>query len=258
VRDRDIGATWQTACIDSWKEHGFKVVSLNSKNEIDIFSRFTSSVEFFELPSNHSRPKIDDFSAAIKQSGCKAAGIINADCLIIPGTDIHTHLNDHLDGIVMAERLNISPLTMRPTGKHCWGFDAFFFSVEALHAINQDPFWGIGQNWWDYWLPLAFHFAGYTPRILPMPYLAHLDHEIAWKWEQWEINGHKFVEFLREKDSRLFIEFTAGGLQTPDLHRLGDEIFNWLRSQEPAWIPSVKLSKDLVFRFFDNLADKQP
>ena len=73
-----------------------------------------------------------DFFIAASKSGSKIAGIVNADCMIIPQTRIAERLKDFINGIVIAERLNLSQETFRPTGVPCQGFDAFFCEVGDL------------------------------------------------------------------------------------------------------------------------------
>jgi hypothetical protein len=75
-------------------------------------------------PVPHARPLISDMLDAAKKSGSRVAGIVNADCMTIPMLNLGNALENLLDnGIVIVERLNLSQHDLRPTGKHCYGFD---------------------------------------------------------------------------------------------------------------------------------------
>ena len=123
VQGRDFGLAWQTACIKSWRDSGFRIVSLNTPKEIEALRSLEPEVEFVEIGPDRTRPLITDFFAAAENSKTRIAGIINADCMIIPQTRIINHFTDDIGGIVIADRINISQETLLPTG---WGggFDA--------------------------------------------------------------------------------------------------------------------------------------
>src|SRR6185295_4908982 len=58
INSRDFGRAWQTACIKSWKDAGFRVVSLNTREEIVGLASLESSVEFKEISKDQTRPRI--------------------------------------------------------------------------------------------------------------------------------------------------------------------------------------------------------
>jgi hypothetical protein len=213
VQGVEYGSVWQVACINSWKAEGFDVVSLNASEEIAALEPYTSMVNIVELRAGHSRPRIADFLEEIAKSSREVAGIVNADCLLIPGTQLGERLAHNVDSLVMAERINISPLTMWPTGQNCFGFDAFFFNSAALANVDRDIRWRLGDTWWDYWFPLSLHFAGVKLKTLAGPVLAHLDHEQAWNTEAWEDNGRYLIQFLNDHADELRDPYLATALR---------------------------------------------
>ncbi|HEY8032283.1 MAG TPA: hypothetical protein VIF02_07880 [Methylocella sp.] len=263
IQGVEFGSVWQAACIDSWKAERFHVVSLNTSDEIAALETFASRVDFVEMPASHQRPLITDFFDAIAKSSYELAGIINADCLLIPGNKLGERLAGSVDGLVMAERLNISQTTMRPTGRHCFGFDAFFFKTASLAAAERDDSWRIGDTWWDYWFPLSLHLAGVKLKTLPAPILAHLDHDRAWSEQSWKENGQRLNKFLRARTRgfrhRKLAAFVKEPLETEaDIPKLGFNIFHWLRSHEPLWCPEAGSMDDLLTRFFLSLSMPPP
>ena len=165
-----MGSAWQTVCIQSWKASGFKVTSLNNPNEIGILRSLNPDVAFYPIPPDHARPHITDFIETAIESGAEVGGIINADCMLVPQVNLIKHLT-RLNGVVIAERINLDQTTLRPTEQLGMGFDAFFFDTKALSKIGRDDRWRIGEPCWDYWFPLAFQAAGFEVKTLPAPVL---------------------------------------------------------------------------------------
>lgn len=258
VQGRDFGAAWQSACIDSWIAEGFEVVSLNAKEEIEALGPYASRVAVKELPPGRRLPLIGDFLATIAERGAEFGGIINADCFMIPGSRIHERWSRNPGGAVIAERLNIDPATLRPTGKHCYGFDAFFFGANALTAIDFDHPWRIGETWWDYWLPLLFHFNHIELRTLPAPILTHLDHDLAWDMQAWKANAKRFHKFLRDHEARFDDALAAAARTEPEtdveVEQLSIRAFDWLRAREPLWRPTEGGVDDLMTRVVNAFA----
>jgi len=252
VQGRDFGRSWQTACVKSWNDAGFRVVSLNPPEEIDGLRKSASSVKFLPIPEGIQRPRTWDFFEAAKASRSKVAGIINADCMILPQAGIIEHLRTDIDGVVIAERLNLSNKNFVPTGSSCFGFDAFFFDVAALEFLEKDEHWRIGEVWVDYWIPLAFHLAGFSIKTMPAPVLLHLDHDIAWDLVKWERHFPKLVDFVRRhgglrSDKRVSDELLRSRtLNRQEVTTLQHLLFNWLRSHEPLWRPEPGTLDDLT------------
>jgi hypothetical protein len=234
-------------------------VSLNASDEIEAIRSFEPTVEFRELPKGRSRPLMTDFFAAAQNSGSRIAGIINADCMIIPQSGIAEHLTDNLGGIVIAERINLSKDTLRPTG---WsgGFDAFFFEVSSLASIEHDDHWCIGGVWYDYWLPLAFHVAGFTIKTFPAPILIHLNHDFVWDRRAYETQFPRLINLISAHESDLRDPVLAAELSRVRKLRANDVaahkslLFYWLRSREPLWTPESGSAEDFTMRFLNAFA----
>ena len=204
-----------------------------------------------------------DFFIAASKSGSKIAGIVNADCMIIPQTRIAERLKDSINGIVIAERLNLSQETFRPTGVPCQGFDAFFFEVAALSRIERDDHWRIGEVWADFWLPLAFNAAGFEIKTLPAPILLHLNHELAWDWADWKSHFSRIIELLRAHgggrlDSDLVKKLLeASELNDDDVDELSKLLFAWLIKREPLWCPEAGSLDDLITSILKAMATSE-
>jgi hypothetical protein len=228
-------------------------VSLNTSDEIDTIRSIAPTVEFHEIPRGRKRPLITDFFAAAGNSKNKVVGIINADCMMIPQTEFTKRLTDHIDGLVIAERLNISEQTLRPTGLSCSGFDAFFFDPASLTVVEHDDRWHIGGAWVDYWLPFAFHAAGLKIQTLPAPMLLHLNHDLAWDWEAWKNEVSRVTDLLLRAHSGGQLDPTLAAdlwraMPKNDVGSLQQLLFFWLKSREPLWIPEAGSVDDLAMK----------
>jgi hypothetical protein len=172
---REIGIAYQRECIASWRRLGFDVVSLNSRAEIEALEAHGYNVAFHETDS--TPPRINDVLSVIRGSGARIGAIINADCMLFTnGAIVAAMLRAAGTGMVLGERLNLTPDQVRPTGVPFLGFDLFLFSTGPARDINLDDAIVMGSPWWDWWFPLAFQSAGGKLFSLPAPVLLHLDH----------------------------------------------------------------------------------
>jgi hypothetical protein len=252
-RGRDFGLLWQQACIQSWLDAGFRVISVNAPEEIDELRSFAPTIEFRTITGGHSRPRVTDFFKAAGDFRNETVGIINADCRIIPNSGIIEHLSASLDGIVIAERVNLRHDILR-LGWMNHGFDAFFFAASATDFVARDDHWRIGDVWCDFWLPLAFHVAGCTIKTLPAPILLHLNHDQAWDWAAWKKHFPRLIDLLRTRplnDSGLMTELlSVDNASADDVHRLSNLLYLWLSSREALWRPDVGLTMMNLFDAF--------
>src|SRR5262249_34162572 len=111
IQGRNLGPAWHAMCTDSWKQAGFHPINFESDD----------------------RPLISDILTACRQqTDAKILGIINADCMIIPHFNLADRLTQYFNnGVVVAERIDLNPDTLSPTGVSCYGFDAFFFCIDS-------------------------------------------------------------------------------------------------------------------------------
>jgi hypothetical protein len=189
-------------CIKSWKRANFDVVSLNGVHEVESLAPLDYGIEF--KPVSGDRPKISDFLNAIQDSGASIAGIINADIFLSDAPALLASIVDQAaSGLVLAERINIDPETLRPTGRTCSGFDAFIFQTRPVSRISLDCELRFGEPWWDYWFPLAYLAAGGKLMGIDSPLFFHLDHKPSWQLTQWIANGKKVVEYLPKLSGEL-------------------------------------------------------
>ena len=239
----------------------FQVVSLNRADEISALRAFESTVDFVEVPAHRDRPLIKEFLAAAAASDSPTAGIINADCLLVPQTGFAKRLAGKLDGLVISERISLSQTTLRPTGYASFGFDAFFFPTKAAADIECPDHWRIGDVWWDYWLPLAFQVAGFETKSLPAPMLIHFDHDQTWDLDLGESTFPRMHDFLRINGAGLrHPDLMAAAMAIPtipktdDIRNLHCKLYSWLHSRDPLWRPEDGSVDDLLIQILNALS----
>jgi hypothetical protein len=243
---RNFGPAWLQLCIASWRESGFRPISLNSVPDIEVFRMVP--IEF--QPVARTQPLIIDLLGAAKKTGSRIAGIVNADCMTIPLLKPGEALENLLDnGIVIVERLNLSQQDLRPTGQSCLGFDAFFFTIESLEKISWSEDWKIGSVWWDYCFPLAFLAASQKIRTLPSPGLIHLDHEQRWRRDEWRSSLPKLIRAVGENATlweKAKLRLVANPKHDDDFLPFIKFVFHWLRNREKLYTPSHESIEELV------------
>jgi len=180
-------------CLASWRAAGFDIVAVNGPSEMMALRRLALPVEFSPM-SGDGKPRIGDFLSAIRASGERFAGIINADCRIIGYPDLATKLQIGLDqSCLLAWRIDVGEDIKPSATSH--GFDAFFFDTRFIP--EDDAGFSIGDPWWDYWFPLACEMRGARLQTLKVPLLTHRVHPLNWKGRNWEGGVSRFWTALR-------------------------------------------------------------
>ena len=235
IQGRECGPAWQAMCIESCRQAGFHPINFESDD----------------------RPLISDIlTACRREADAKIAGIINSDCMIIPHFGLADRLTQHLDnGAVVAERINLNPDTLSPTGVTCYGFDAFFFCIDSL--ANCCTEWRMGDAWWDYWFPLTFLASGSEIRTLPAPALIHVDHPTRWDWDSWQNNFRRFSNFvLAHPDLGIRLPSSPNDFQ--QIIAFLHDLYASLRSRRPLWTPELDSVDDMLARILISMSMQRP
>jgi hypothetical protein len=240
VGDRECGDAYQQACINSWRQAGFQIVSMNADSEIELLrSKLGDDVHFVSNGSGEAHTRIHALLSFIRSTDVEVAGIINADCYLISETGVVGGLIEAAtNSIVLLERLNLSSETMCPTGVYCGGFDAFFFDTRFLAQVTDAEDWKIGKPHWDYWFPLAMRLAGATLRMGEPDILLHLDHEPRWCLDEYMTNARALRQGLMKVDLEQLLslaeaaEFRSYGSRLGggdnSVHEFANFISSWL------------------------------
>ncbi len=198
---RDI--TVQRQSIVSWLDNGFRVVSLNSADEIKEIEKYFPEIVFIPIQRNakeqFGKPYVyfDDVIDYFRNCDVQVCGIINSDIILQNISDdiIDIIYRESKDSMVYGSRLDIASLDRLADGiPYELGFDFFFFDRSILDVYPQSDFC-IGLPWWDYWaiiIPLVHHIP---VKRLRSSFAFHIIHPQNWNKEPWkyysqQIAGH--------------------------------------------------------------------
>jgi hypothetical protein len=230
VSQRDI--------IASWRDAGFKPISVNGPAEIARLAALGLDIEI-ESTSEDGKPLLGDILAVIRKRGCERAGIVNADCKVLGYPDLSVRLAAALENSVLyAERVDVSNDRL-PTVGECNGFDAFFFDVGILGGID-DAHFRLGETWWDYWFPLQLAANGAILGNIDVPLICHRRHQARWNEEQWVRHARYICTALKawsEQNTLLPFLSSLNGIQhlkephVSQLSTMGAACFGWLRTR---------------------------
>ena len=231
---------YQRACVASWLSAGFRIATVNGRSEVSRVAALGLDIQI--IPSSQdNRPLILDILFSLNESRCRYAGIINADCALLPYPGLLDQLKKGVDGTLLyVERIDLNSCGL-PQPDTCQGFDAFFFDTAIISKAFDHNFL-MGAPWWDYYFPLAAVARGVRIANLETPLLTHKLHDHTWLDEEWERVGQNFWHFLKEwrssdqRDFRMISprseEFWAKEtLSFDQLVVVGTDCFQWLRSR---------------------------
>lgn len=197
----------QLTAVKSWIKAGYKVVSLNSKTEIDQLKGF-KDVEFIETQRTNEvlfKKPYTHISAIIDY-----AKTLNHDYFLILNSDIIINdkrsITDSIvqrseSGIIIMNRYDFDD-DMEVCKRYDLGFDGFFINKKWLNIFPQSVLC-LGQCFWDYWLPYQAVLAKVPIYRMREPYLFHKKHTIQYSSEDWVSTGRIFEGEVSVLDPRV-------------------------------------------------------
>jgi hypothetical protein len=201
---RAIDAEYQKLCLRSWSECGFRVLSVNHRDEIPTLAAQYPEVTFVPAErdasaiSGRRTPYIADLLQAVVGTGEPVVGIINSDLVFEPSAAWKDGLPRAVsDAVVTGQRHDATSLIEGTFRKYYWGFDFFFFHIKAVPDLIDSamPF-AMGLAWWDYWLPAALSLTGRRVLTLERPTVAHLIHKEPQLDDSWRELAMRFATFV--------------------------------------------------------------
>jgi len=190
----------QKEAVDSWRQAGFGVLSVNAAAEIAALSHHYPHVTFITAATTGERiagkpvPYIHDLLKAL-HSACASHGTPLADCTVgIINADIHLHLpsGGHTrleeaarNALLLGPRVDVPSAQalaqFKPSGAEAYsvGYDYFLMSGNLLADFGDTPFC-IGMPFWDYWMPLVALLKGRSLKAVNAPIALHVGHETKW------------------------------------------------------------------------------
>ncbi len=184
---RPVDSVYQRLCACSWIDAGFRVVSINDRDEIAALAPLYRDIEFVPTDRNASawtgrkNPYIADLLGVLVDASEPVVGIINSDLLFESSPAWAERLPSLVGNAVIAgQRCDVTALQNGMFRKFWQGFDFFFFDSSLAKTLLKTamPF-AMGLPFWDYWLPAAAA-AQRDVLVATRPAALHLMHEHAY------------------------------------------------------------------------------
>lgn len=200
IANRDINK--QRCAIDSWKEHGFSVTSLNTAGEIAALQGFFPDVHFVEVKRDGTKLfkkpyiYINDILNYLAEAQAYISGIMNSDIILMADIDIIAFLSKHIaKSLLYGARVDVS-FAHDDTGKvYTAGFDYFFFQFDVIKCYPEDMFF-LGLPWWDYWAIIVPMLRQYRIKHILNPFARHIKHNLNYNKNAWLELFQNFVKYV--------------------------------------------------------------
>lgn len=199
----------QLRAIESWRSHGYRVVSLNSNEEIEKLQLGFKEVDFIETARTNEvlfgKPYVI-ISAIIDHLKTRPEEhflILNSDIIVNDEMGFTPTIRDISEkGIVIMNRRDFND-DMKDSKVYEMGFDGFFINKKWLNIFPQSILC-LGQCFWDFWLPFQAVLAGVTIFKLNEPYLYHQRHAIQYSTADWKSTGEIFRGEAGRMDKNIY------------------------------------------------------
>lgn len=169
----------QSVCLDSWRQFGLDVISVNSQAEIDSMASSYPQVSRWFVADANPTPKINSL-IDVATAEDAAVLVINSDI------EIYGDQSRLVD--LVANRKNAIGIrhnyaeTPGDATREPWGLDAYLIYPEQVAKLSRVGF-TIGKPMWDYWLAVELEAIGACEWIGD-PYFFHRSHPVAWSQEE--------------------------------------------------------------------------
>lgn len=167
----------QSVCLNSWKQFGLDIVSVNSEAEIESMASSYPQVSRWVSAEFEKTPKINSLIDVARESP-----------ILLINSDIEIFGNQSRLLELVASRKNSIGIRHNYEGhpneatRELWGLDAFMIYPEQVEKLSRVDF-TIGKPMWDYWLATELEAMGDCEWI-GEPYFYHRAHPVAWTQEE--------------------------------------------------------------------------
>ena len=180
----------QKRAMDTWKNMGFRVISCNVEEEIEVLIEYFPKVCFVKLPRSGKEiigkplPFIYDILRALEQNIAEAGeicGIVNSDILVknLPKEALKEYLLKKKESILILHRYDVADEEDVEGEYYFSGIDAFFFSSDFL-SVFPDKGFMLGRPEWDHWFLHEAVKAGMQIREIKNKVAFHIRHKQRW------------------------------------------------------------------------------
>lgn len=217
------------SCLASFRDSGFRPLSVNLAGEIPELERRFPDVQFAVAGNDRIFKERYGPSLGAAFSVCPddACAVINADIKLLP-SNIGEVARRMPEAFFVAHRLDIDRPGGDILGLYRNGIDALYFRKSAYSELLDDPDvcrFQFGAPFWDLVIPVVASFHGPVVFIDP-PFILHTMHEARWSQDDYlKLQALAFPAILRHAErhshkpaARAFLDGFHGCIgRKPDL-----------------------------------------
>ncbi|MBP2655276.1 MAG: glycosyl transferase group 1 [Firmicutes bacterium] len=191
--------TNEQLAIKSWQQAGFKVIAMNTADDIARLSPLFPDIEFIpasrDASARYGKPYIyfRDLVDCCVNLPSAISGIAKAD-IILPPELMPFVAQEGQGSIIFGSRLDTDSADLATGDEHSGGFDYIFFDKSVANYYPRESFC-LGLYWWDYWAVLMPIAAGVTAKRLELPIAKHVRHQTSPNLELWRKLGLELARY---------------------------------------------------------------
>lgn len=217
----------QLRAVKSWRDYGYKVVSLNHPEEIKALEKFKEYVTFIpttrtnEILFKKPYVLISAIIDYIKDSKEEYSLVLNSDIIIEDKLKFTSEIKRISEqGVIVMNRHDFNDDTDNAKAYEL-GFDGFFINKKWLNIFPQSILC-LGQCHWDFWLPYVCVLSKVTIYRLNEPYLFHKTHPVQYSPQNWASTSEIFRAEMGPIDKNMYM------LKSPE--RVADYVYKTIRA----------------------------
>lgn len=196
----------QCMAINSWLKLGFKVISMNSAEEIAVLQPFFSDIEFVQAHRDgrhkFTKPYIyfDDCLAYFAKCESKICGIVNSDIYLLKEEFYALLTKEAVHSFVYGCRIDVQSLEDLNGEFFELGFDYFFFDKQIVSYYPQSNFL-IGLPMWDFWVVLIPIYFRIPVKKVITSHAYHIIHKTNWDHKVWCVFRDELLRYIKPMNS---------------------------------------------------------
>ncbi|MEM9974112.1 MAG: hypothetical protein AAF771_08010 [Pseudomonadota bacterium] len=195
---REIGHNYLRDCLVSWRNAGFRPITINANTEALHPLIEELDVEVIRVSRDASevagKPLVymKDFLSAACSRSSGAIAITNADIRLAAAPALVKAITTLERGAcVLANRLDTQTPGSTSGKLYTDGIDFLCYHSQDLESFDADQFI-FGLPWWDHFIPVNMLFRGVRPLDVPSDFAFHLEHDERWNYEDWRHFGYRY------------------------------------------------------------------
>lgn len=192
----------QRMAINSWLEIGFRVIAMNSAEEIAVLQPYFSDIEFVEVnrdgKGRFGKPYIyfDDCLAYFAKSDSKICGIVNSDIYFLKKEFYSFIKKEAIHSFVYGSRVDVETIENLNGDFFELGFDYFFFNKQIVSHYPHSDFL-IGLPMWDFWAVLIPIYFRIPVKKVITPHAYHIIHRTNWDHNIWCVFRDELLRYIK-------------------------------------------------------------